>query len=121
MFAALAPTRAAEPAEPPPAAAPAASGSRPPGGAAGVLIAIGRSLVDRAQAQTRVRATLVDAVLSWTLESESRKTRVGFEAGLRAFRFEENRAIEYESISSGFLQQEFINTTTDASGLGPRG
>jgi hypothetical protein len=82
--------------------------------------AIGRSLVDSAEARTRIRATSIDADISWELERGGR-AKLGFAAGLRFFRYEENRAITYAAERFGEPLREFINSATDASGIGPRG
>ena len=81
--------------------------------------AIGRSLVDFARARWRVRGTLVDADLSWTHDIGARAL-LNAAVGVRLFRFEHETGVIYGSDSSGSELREFINVTTDASGIGPR-
>jgi hypothetical protein len=104
-------------------AADAATGDRP--AMIGALLAspdfaIGRSLVDSAEATTRVRGTLLDADLSWPA-GPAGPAVLRFCAGLRAFRFEQLYTVIYRAVRSGNNLEEFVTARNEARGLGPRG
>jgi hypothetical protein len=80
--------------------------------------AIGRSLVDSAEAQSRLRATSVDAVFTWNQGSRG-AARVSWSVGLRLFRYEEAATVTYRAERFDELLEEFVNTSTDAQGVGP--
>jgi len=75
------------------------------------------SKVDSATAETDLRATLVEFGATWSHDLGGGGT-LGIFAGARLFRFEESTRIAYRR---EFLQleEEFIEDTTDANGIGP--
>ena len=78
----------------------------------------GFSVVDSANADFQLRATLVDAGVTWNHELRN-GGRLGVFAGARFFRFEEETAVTYRR-QFGVLNVESIKSRTDANGIGPR-
>lgn len=105
------------------AAGRAATGMRP--GQVGALLAspdfaIGRSLVDSASSESRVRATEIGVDLAWEVAA-GRQGKLEVAAGIAVFRFERATAVTYEAADfSGQDLLEIVNVSTDARGIGPR-
>ncbi len=98
------------------------TGSQP--GRIGALLAspdfaIGRSLVDRADATSEQRANSYSALLRWQLRDGIDGPSVSVAGGLRGVRFEERRLVTYRAERSESQLREFVSTTQDVQGWGP--
>jgi hypothetical protein len=82
--------------------------------------AIGRSLVDEAAAESRLRTTVVDGGVRWH-GGGGERAWLGYELGLRVFRFEENVVVTYRATSTGPVLEQFVTRSSEARGIGPRG
>ncbi|MHC4410441.1 MAG: hypothetical protein ACYS0F_15740, partial [Planctomycetota bacterium] len=76
------------------------------------------SQVDSADAESRLRATLVDGGARWR-HGLGERGSFRFDVELRFFRYERQSQVFY-SRDSGQLRELFINSTSDARGVGPR-
>jgi len=78
----------------------------------------GLAVVDSANADFELRATLVDAGVTWDHDLRNGGS-LGVFAGIRLFRFEEQTSVTYRR-QFGVISEERIDDKTDASGIGPR-
>jgi hypothetical protein len=82
-------------------------------------------IVDSATAVSETRATAVDLDLRWPRRIGKSSSRFVLRAGVRLFRFEERSVVTYLDQEMDFFGAtldfaEFVNTTGDTSGIGPR-
>ncbi len=81
--------------------------------------AIGRSLVDSADARSDQRATSYSVLLRWQLRDEAEGPTVSLSGGLRGVRFEERRLVTYRANRSESQLVEFVSNKSDIQGWGP--
>ncbi len=78
---------------------------------------IGQSFVDSATASGELRSIAADLGVKWTHEVGNSGELTVF-GGFRVFRFEESFDVGYRRDLGGQVDAEFINSTSDAKGLG---
>jgi len=80
--------------------------------------AIGRSLVDSAEAFRRIRTTVLETVVRWQF-APAERTRIALTSGIRWFRAQHETVTTYRVDGFGGPEQEIVNQAGEASGLGP--